>query len=56
MGYAEPADPADPLLRFRGRNVILMPHTAVGARDNALADLEALCTNLWRAIVRREQA
>jgi phosphoglycerate dehydrogenase-like enzyme len=53
VGYAEPADPDDPLLRYRGReNVILMPHTAVGARENAQSDLERLCVNLWRAIVR----
>jgi phosphoglycerate dehydrogenase-like enzyme len=53
VGYAEPADSDDPLLRYRGRgNVILMPHTAVGARENAQRDLERLCLNLWRAIVR----
>jgi phosphoglycerate dehydrogenase-like enzyme len=52
-GYEEPADADDPLLQSRGRgNVILMPHTAVGARENALSDLERLCVNLWRAIVR----
>jgi phosphoglycerate dehydrogenase-like enzyme len=53
VGYAEPADADDPLLRYRGSGkVILMPHTAVGARDNALSDLEQLCVNLWRGIVR----
>jgi len=51
--YDEPAQPAEPLLRYRGGNVILMPHTAVGARANALHDVETLCTNLWRAIARR---
>ena len=51
VGYDEPAQPDDPLLRFRGRpNVILMPHTAIAARQNALSDLERLCVNLWRAI------
>jgi phosphoglycerate dehydrogenase-like enzyme len=50
--YDEPAQPSEPLLRYRGGNVILMPHTAVGARANALHDVETLCTNLWRAIVR----
>ncbi|MDB5599531.1 MAG: D-3-phosphoglycerate dehydrogenase [Xanthobacteraceae bacterium] len=53
VGYAEPADPADPLLAFRDRpdrNVILMPHTAIGARENALHDLDELCGNVWRAI------
>jgi phosphoglycerate dehydrogenase-like enzyme len=53
VGYEEPADSDDPLLRYRGRgNVILMPHTAVGARENAQSDLERLCLNLWRAMVR----
>jgi phosphoglycerate dehydrogenase-like enzyme len=50
--YSEPADPAEPLLRYRGRNVILLPHTAVAARANALHDVEMLCVNLWRAIAR----
>jgi phosphoglycerate dehydrogenase-like enzyme len=53
VGYAEPAEADDPLLRYRGSgNVILMPHTAIGARENAQRDLERLCLNLWRAIVR----
>jgi lactate dehydrogenase-like 2-hydroxyacid dehydrogenase len=51
--YTEPADPAEPLLRYRGRNVVLMPHTAVAARENALHDVETLCLNLWRAITER---
>src|SRR5215468_2248133 len=48
--YSEPADPSEPLLRYRERNVILMPHTAIGARTNALHDVETLCANLCRAI------
>jgi phosphoglycerate dehydrogenase-like enzyme len=53
VGYGEPADAGDPLLRHRDSGkVILMPHTAIGARDNAQNDLERLCVNLWRAIVR----
>jgi phosphoglycerate dehydrogenase-like enzyme len=52
VGYTEPADPAEPLLRHRGGNVILMPHTAVGARANALHDVETLCRNLWRGVTR----
>ena len=51
VGYDEPARPEEPLLRFRGRpNVILMPHTAIAARQNALSDLERLCANLWKAL------
>ncbi len=51
VGYDEPAKPDDPLLRYRGQpNVILMPHTAIAARQNALSDLERLCVNLWRVI------
>jgi phosphoglycerate dehydrogenase-like enzyme len=53
VGYAEPADADDPLLRYRGSGrVILMPHTAVGGRENALSDVERLCVNLWQSIVR----
>ena len=51
VGYDEPARPDEPLLKFRGRpNVILMPHTAIAARQNALSDLERLCENLWTAL------
>jgi phosphoglycerate dehydrogenase-like enzyme len=51
VGYDEPARPDEPLLKFRGRpNVILMPHTAIAARQNALSDLERLCENLWQAV------
>ena len=50
--YTEPADPAEPLLRYRDRNVILMPHTAVASRANALHDVETLCVNLWQAIAK----
>jgi phosphoglycerate dehydrogenase-like enzyme len=53
--YTEPADPAEPLLRYRDRNVILMPHTAVASRANALHDVEALCVNLWRAITKKRE-
>jgi glyoxylate reductase len=52
VGYTEPADPKEPLLRHRAGNVILMPHTAVGARANALHDVETLCLNLWRGVTR----
>ena len=50
VGYSEPTDPTDPLLHYRDGNVILMPHTAIGSRENALYDLDQLCTNLWRAV------
>jgi phosphoglycerate dehydrogenase-like enzyme len=51
VGYDEPARPDDPLLKFRGQpNVILLPHTAIAARQNALNDLERLCVNLWKAL------
>jgi phosphoglycerate dehydrogenase-like enzyme len=53
VGYSEPADPADPLLGYRDRNVILMPHTAIGSRENALLDLDRLCSNVWRAVTGR---
>jgi len=54
--YREPADPSEPPLRYRGRNVILMPHTAVGSRANALHDVETLCVNLWRGIAQKRGA
>jgi glyoxylate reductase len=54
--YSEPADPSEPLLRYRDRNVILMPHTAIGSRANALHDVETLCVNLWRAITEKRGA
>jgi phosphoglycerate dehydrogenase-like enzyme len=51
VGYDEPARPDEPLLKFRGHpGVILMPHTAIAARQNALSDLERLCENLWKAL------
>jgi phosphoglycerate dehydrogenase-like enzyme len=50
VGYSEPADPNDPLLKYDKGNVILMPHTAVGARQNGLADLEEMCLKMWRAL------
>jgi glyoxylate reductase len=50
--YTEPTDPSEPLLHYRNRNVILLPHTAVGSRANALHDVETLCVNLWRAIAK----
>lgn len=56
VGYTEPTDPAEPLLRFRDGNVILMPHTAIGSRDNALHDLDRLCANLWRAVTGQRVA
>jgi hypothetical protein len=40
-------------LRYRDRNVILMPHTAIGARANALHDVETLCVNLWPGITKQ---
>ncbi|HEX4557380.1 MAG TPA: NAD(P)-dependent oxidoreductase [Xanthobacteraceae bacterium] len=53
VGYDEPARADDPLLKYcRSGHVILMPHTAIAARANALSDLERLCLNLWRGIVR----
>jgi phosphoglycerate dehydrogenase-like enzyme len=51
VGYDEPARPDEPLLAFRGHpNVILMPHTAIAARQNALSDLDRLCENLWKVL------
>ena len=47
--YTEPVEPDDPLLSYKGGNVILMPHLAVGHRNIGLDDMRRLCVNLWRA-------
>jgi len=52
VGYQEPARADEPLLKYKNGNVILMPHTAVGARQNGLADLEEMCLKMWRAMTR----
>jgi phosphoglycerate dehydrogenase-like enzyme len=51
-GYEEPAKPGEKLLTYP--NVIAMPHTAVAARQYALADVEEMCLKLWRAIRARQ--
>jgi phosphoglycerate dehydrogenase-like enzyme len=49
VGYAEPADPNDPLLGFDKGNVILQPHLAIAHRINGLNDMRQLCLNFWNA-------
>jgi lactate dehydrogenase-like 2-hydroxyacid dehydrogenase len=49
IGYAEPAEPDDPLLNFDKGNVILEPHLAIAHRENGLKDMRQLALNLWRA-------
>ena len=53
VGYEEPWLPDDPLLKYRDGRVIAMPHLAVGDRKNGLADLTAMCRNIWRVIDNR---
>jgi phosphoglycerate dehydrogenase-like enzyme len=48
VGYEEPALPDDPLLHLP--NVVLMPHTAIASRENALLDLEEMCLKMWRGV------
>ncbi len=55
VGYEEPWTPDDPLLKFKDRNVILMPHTAIGDRWNGLNDLIEVCIGLERALHRRKR-
>jgi phosphoglycerate dehydrogenase-like enzyme len=50
VGYEEPWHQDDPLLQYRG-NVVVMPHTAVGHRENGLDDLKQVCLNLYRALI-----
>jgi len=49
VGYEEPASSGEKLLTYP--NVICLPHIAVGARQNALADVEEMCLKLWRGVV-----
>ena len=48
VGYEEPARDDEPLLNYP--NVVYMPHTAVGNRHLALADLEEMCLKMWRGL------
>lgn len=50
VGYEEPANPDEPLLRYP--NVIVTPHTAIANRANALEDLEEMCLKMWRGLMR----
>jgi phosphoglycerate dehydrogenase-like enzyme len=53
VGYAEPAAPGEPLLKFK--NVILTPHTAVAGRENGLLDMEDVFTKLSRGMAARRR-
>jgi phosphoglycerate dehydrogenase-like enzyme len=53
VGYSEPWDGDDPLLKYKGGNVILMPHTAVGDRRVGLSDLAGMCRKIWRMLDSR---
>lgn len=50
--YEEPVKRDDPILNYK--NVLMMPHTAIGNRQNALLDIEGLLTKMWRAIACRD--
>lgn len=51
VGYAEPAQPGEPLLKYK--NVILVPHTAPAHRRYGLNDWEEMLTKMADAMVRR---
>ena len=53
VGYSEPWEPDDPLLKYKDGQTILMPHLAVGNRRIGLADLEEMCRKIWRVIDNR---
>lgn len=55
-GYQEPWPQDDPLLRVSGKNVIFMPHTAIGDREIGLSDLEELCRKIWLVLDSRRTA
>jgi phosphoglycerate dehydrogenase-like enzyme len=53
VGYQEPWPADDPLLRYLGKNLIAMPHTAIGHREIGLSDLEQMCRKLWLVLDSR---
>ena len=53
VGYQEPWRADDPLLRYLDKNLIAMPHTAIGHREIGLSDLEQMCRKLWRVLDSR---
>ena len=53
VGYQEPWPADDPLLKHLGRNLIAMPHTAIGHREIGLSDLEQMCRKLWLVLDSR---
>jgi lactate dehydrogenase-like 2-hydroxyacid dehydrogenase len=53
VGYQEPWQADDPLLKVKHENVILMPHTAVAHREVGLTDLEQLCRKIWLVLDSR---
>ena len=55
VGYDEPADPDDPLLKFDKGNVILQPHLAIADRRNGLEDMKRLCLNLWSGTLAEDE-
>lgn len=50
VGYEEPWRSDDPLLKYKDRNVILLPHTAIGHREKGLDDMRAMFSGLARAL------
>jgi phosphoglycerate dehydrogenase-like enzyme len=55
IGYAEPAEPDDPLLKFDKSKVILQPHLAIAHRENGLKDMRQLALNIWGATLPIDQ-
>ena len=55
VGYAEPAEPDDPLLSLDKSKVILQPHLAIAHRENGLKDMRQLALNIWSAMLPIDQ-
>lgn len=53
VGYEEPWQPDDPLLKLNHDNIILTPHTAVARREVGLSDLEDMCRKIWLVLDSR---
>jgi lactate dehydrogenase-like 2-hydroxyacid dehydrogenase len=49
--FERPARPDDPVFNYR--NVIVMPHTAIADRRNALLDIEDMFTKISQALIAR---
>jgi lactate dehydrogenase-like 2-hydroxyacid dehydrogenase len=55
VGYAEPWAEDDTLLRYRGRNVVFLPHTAIGHRIKGLDDMRTMFLGMARILAKAKR-